>query len=90
MGKKHAPVDTGNAWTDYEREGRTKRDSAEDGETTESHEGANACPRPQGSDGGHCPRDVEAGQPKSERGEQEFGHQPMVPSFEAQRLWEVR
>jgi hypothetical protein len=69
VGKKHVPVDTGNARTDYEREGRAERDSAEDGETTESHESAHACPRPQSSDGSQRPRDVEAGQPKGERSE---------------------
>lgn len=67
--------------TDYERECRAERDGAEDAETSESHEGAKACPSAQGSDGDECPRDVEAGQPKGESGEQEFDHPAMVPSL---------
>jgi hypothetical protein len=84
------PVETRNARTDYEREGSTERDSAEDGEITESHEGTHAYPRTQGSDGGQRPREVKTGQPKGERSEQEFGHLPMVPSLQAQRFWEAR
>jgi hypothetical protein len=64
--------------TDYERECRAEREGAD---TSESHEGAKACPSTQGSDDDECPRDVEAGQPKGESGEQEFDHPAMVPSL---------
>src|SRR5215210_2911630 len=80
VGQNNSPVDTGDSRTDYEREGRAERDSTEDAETPESHEGANACPSPQGSDGEQRRGDVEAGQPQGERSEQEFCHPPMVPS----------
>src|SRR5919107_1772994 len=86
MREQPAPVDALDSRTDQERERRTESDGAEDAEKTKGQDGANACASSQGPDGEQRPREVEAGQPEGEGGEEESGHPPMLPSSWAQPL----